>query len=167
MNFNMDGLTEINFILTAARGYRKYLTLAAAFALVFASAACYAVFMPGGLYEYSESVEFCAKCHLHEGHLKDFNHAAAHRTKKCVDCHLPNNNKIEHLFWKSVDGNKDLFLFFTGNFSDTPGLSAHGKKVVRENCARCHSETVFKLDMAGRDCVDCHRTVRHKTAGIF
>jgi cytochrome c nitrite reductase small subunit len=158
---------NINFILEAIVKFKKIIMLAAVLLCAGAAAGAYIVFMPGGLYEYSESPEFCAKCHLHDGHYKDFNHAAAHRGKKCVDCHLPNDNKIEHLFWKSVDGNKDLALFFAGNFSDTPRLSAHGKKVVQNNCIRCHSEVVFKLDMAGRDCVSCHRSIRHKTAGIF
>lgn len=147
--------------------YRKIIIFACICAFTATAAGGYVLFAPGGLYEYSESVEFCAKCHLHNSHYKDFNHSGAHRTKKCVDCHLPNNNKIEHLVWKGIDGNKDLVLFFTGNFSDMPVLSAHGKKVVRDNCIRCHTEVVFKLDMAGRNCVDCHRTIRHKTAGIY
>jgi len=35
------------------------------------------------------------------------------RRKKCVDCHLPNDNVTMHYIWKSIDGMKDGgFLLF-------------------------------------------------------
>lgn len=160
----LNSVPNLSLLLNS---YKKYIVSVFIAAAAGGSVLLYITFMPGGLYEYSESAEFCAKCHLHETHYKDFNHSAAHRGQKCVDCHLPNNNKIEHLVWKAIDGNKDLFLFFTGNFSDNPRLSNHGKIVVQNNCVRCHSEVVFKMDTERRNCVDCHRTLKHKTTGIF
>ena len=51
-------------------------------------------------------------------------HSGAHQNIKCVDCHLPNNNLVNHLFWKSVDGVKDSLAFQTGRVSETIRISA-------------------------------------------
>src|SRR3989337_2148760 len=37
-----------------------------------------------------------------------------HRSIRCVDCHLPNDNEIDHLVWKGIDGIKDVVSFFSG-----------------------------------------------------
>lgn len=93
-------------------------------------------------------------------------HTGAHRRKDCVDCHLPNENVALHYLWKSLDGAKDLVLFYTGAFSDPIKLSAHGTQVLQSNCIRCHSSTVEQID-PNRKCWDCHRRLMHTRSGAI
>ena len=70
----------------------------------------FVAFGPPGLYAKSESPEFCGSCHAVQPEYEAWFHAGAHRRIKCVDCHLPNDNFVQHLTWKTLDGLKD----FTG-----------------------------------------------------
>ena len=85
---------------------------------------------------------------------------------KCIDCHLPNNNLANHLFWKSVEGVKDSLAFHTGRVSETIHISDHGAKVVLGNCQRCHAETISRIH-EDRRCWDCHRRLSHKRTGAI
>ncbi len=89
-----------------------------------------------------------------------------HADLKCVDCHLPNNNLPNHLFWKTVDGVKDSIAFHTGRISETIHLSDHGAQVVETNCRRCHAELVSQI-RENRRCWDCHRRISHKSTGTI
>ncbi len=93
-------------------------------------------------------------------------HAGAHRRATCVDCHLPNDYRLRHFFWKSVDGIHDLARFQLGQVSDYPRLSKRGEKVVRENCLRCHSEIGARLS-EDRNCWTCHRRLSHRLSGAL
>jgi len=147
--------------------YRGHIILLGLVVAVFASSAVYALFGPPHMILLTESSEFCAKCHLHENHYETWAHTGAHRGKKCVDCHLPNDNIANHFLWKSIDGVKDVSLFFTGSFSDNTKLTAHAKTVTQKNCIRCHEELVSRIDNSSRNCWECHRSMAHKTSGAF
>ncbi|MFZ2088491.1 MAG: cytochrome c nitrite reductase small subunit [Desulfobaccales bacterium] len=123
-------------------------------------------FGPPKLYAKSESPEFCGSCHVMESRYEAWFHAGAHRRIKCVDCHLPNDNLARHLTSKSLDGGKEFILFHTGQFSDDIRLSAHGAQVVRENCLRCHAETMARVN-EDRNCWECHRRLSHKRTGAM
>lgn len=133
-----------------------------AFALAFTGAA---VSLPP-IVHFSESSFFCGLCHSMKDQYKTWS-VSRHRTLKCVDCHLPNSNKAEHFFWKAIDGNKDLISETLGLKEDYEiRLSDHGKKVLQENCIRCHADIVSRMNTK-RNCVDCHRGVSHiKTAAV-
>jgi cytochrome c nitrite reductase small subunit len=93
-------------------------------------------------------------------------HAGAHRRKKCVDCHLPNDNLALHYAWKSIDGMKDVVMQYSGAYPDPIKLTSHGAEVVQANCIRCHSATVEMIDPA-RNCWECHRRLMHKRSGAI
>lgn len=81
---------------------------------------------------------------------------SAHRSARCIDCHLPNDNAASHYFWKSIDGNKDVFYEFSGlREHDEIELSAHGRRVLQANCIRCHEGMVSRIDNK-RACIHCH-----------
>lgn len=115
--------------------------------------------------EYSESPRFCVKCHSMKDQYDSWEHSL-HKNFKCIDCHLPNDNFINHYIWKGIDGTKDLV-------SETLGLkewwkihlSEHGKKVLQSNCIRCHEGLVSHIDKK-RNCIDCHKTVTHKNTAL-
>ena len=114
----------------------------------------------------SESPAFCASCHVMEEQHTAWSHAGAHRRIRCVDCHLPNGNHLEHYVWKSIDGMKDVIWFNTGMVPERITLSGHGAKVVQSNCIRCHEQAVSEMDTT-RQCWGCHRQLRHRLTGII
>lgn len=128
------------------------------------------IFVFAGLFvpkivRYSESPEFCVKCHSMKDQYDSWNHSL-HKNLKCIDCHLPNDNFVNHYVWKGIDGTKDLV-------SETLGLkewweihlSEHGKKVLQSNCVRCHEGLLAHMDKK-RNCIDCHRTITHKKTAL-
>jgi len=124
------------------------------------------LFGPPELLAKSESPIFCAGCHVMEQQFEAWAHAGAHRRKQCVDCHLPNENAALHYFWKSVDGMKDVVLFYSGMAKERATISAHGAKVVQANCVRCHSPAVEFIDQ-DRKCWECHRRLPHRRSGAM
>jgi cytochrome c nitrite reductase small subunit len=93
-------------------------------------------------------------------------HTGAHRRKNCVDCHLPNQNVALHYIWKSLDGIKDVALFYSNTFPEQIKLSAHGEQVLQSNCIRCHSSTVESVN-PDRKCWECHRRLMHTRSGAI
>mgnify|MGYP001565625357 FL=1 len=83
-----------------------------------------------------------------------------------MDCHLPNENVALHYTWKSLDGIKDVLLFYSGNVSEHIKLSAHSAGVLQANCIRCHSSAVEFIDPE-RKCWECHRRLSHQRSGAM
>ena len=122
------------------------------------------LFGPTRLVELSETPKFCGLCHSMKTQHADWEHSA-HRKARCIDCHLPNDNAASHYFWKSIDGNKDVFYEFSGlREHDEIKLSAHGHRVLQANCIRCHEGMAANIDNK-RACIDCHRTIGHRRQG--
>lgn len=124
----------------------------------------YLLLGPPRLLAKSETPDFCAGCHVMESEYTNFMHSGAHRRKKCVDCHLPDDNLALHYVWKSIDGMKDVLFFYSGHVPERITLSAHGAKVVKANCIRCHSQLVSQMDTS-RNCWSCHRRITHLGTG--
>jgi cytochrome c nitrite reductase small subunit len=134
--------------------------------VVGAGVGVFLAFGPPKLYAKSETPEFCASCHVMESQYEAWFHAGAHRRIKCVDCHLPNDTMARHLVWKGIDGGRDFVLFHTGLVPDDIRLSSRGAQVVKENCLRCHTETMARVN-EDRNCWDCHRRLSHKHTGAM
>jgi cytochrome c nitrite reductase small subunit len=149
--------------MISARPTLVYLVV---FVLAAATLAFFVAFGPPRLYSKSESPEFCGSCHVLQPEYEAWFHSGAHQNIKCIDCHLPNNNLANHLFWKSVDGVQDTLAFHTGFVSETIHISARGAAVVLQNCQRCHSEVISRIN-ENRRCWDCHRRMSHKRSGTL
>lgn len=119
---------------------------------------------PPGLLAKSESVSFCAACHVMEGQHTAFLHSGAHRRNKCVDCHLPNDHPVSHYVWKSIDGMKDVVFFYSGRVPERIELSGHGARALQANCVRCHETLVSQITVS-RNCWECHRRITHTGTG--
>lgn len=118
-------------------------------------------FGPPGLYHQASTPEFCASCHVMEYQHDAWLKHADHRHLDCIECHLPNDNFVNHIFWKGYDGTKDVIFFFGRLYADDLTISAHGRQTVQDNCVRCHAEMVSQMMTDARDCWDCHRRVNH------
>lgn len=134
--------------------------------LVGAALIVFVLFGPPKMLARSSEPRFCADCHVMEAEYEAWAHAGAHRRIKCVDCHLPNQNRAMHYLWKSIDGLKDAVLFYSGRVSDDIELTAHGREVLRANCIRCHETTVLLIDTT-RECWKCHRGLQHQRSGTI
>jgi len=132
--------------------------------LVSGLVAAYVGFGPPGLMAKTSTPDYCASCHVMEAQYEAWFHSGAHKRAKCVDCHLPNENKTAHYVWKSIDGMKDVFVFYSGRVPDTIKLTQHATEVLQVNCIRCHSATVDRMDRT-RQCWGCHKRIRHKQTG--
>ncbi len=122
------------------------------------------MFGPPGLLAKSEAPVFCGGCHVMESEYESWFHTGAHKRKKCVECHLPNENVAMHYVWKAIDGMKDVVFFYSGRVPEHITITAHGAEVLQGNCIRCHSEAVQNVN-PGRKCWDCHRWITHKRSG--
>ena len=142
---------------------KRYLAIFAALGVV---TFVFLLWGPPELLAKSEAPIFCAGCHVMEPQFEAWSHTGAHRRKLCVDCHLPNDNTALHYVWKSIDGMKDVLLFYSGTASAQIKLSSHGAEVLQANCIRCHSSTVEFVN-PDRKCWECHRRLMHKRSGAI
>jgi hypothetical protein len=60
-----------------------------------------------------------------------------HAQIRCVDCHLPNDNFVNHYVWKGLDESGRGF-FYTGLVPEPIHSSKHARKTIQRNCVRCH-----------------------------
>jgi len=110
--------------------------------------------------------EFCARCHVMEEQYLTLMKGGLHNSIKCVDCHLPNSNKISFYIWKGIDGTSDVVHFYSGNVPEKIQASEHAKKTIQANCIRCHEGMVSAITIADRKCWDCHKRTSHRQAGL-
>ncbi len=146
-----------------AKSPKGYLLLAI---LVGGALTAFVLFGPPRMLARSSEPGFCSGCHVMEAEFQAWAHVGAHRQIKCVDCHLPNQNQFVHYLWKSIDGLKDAYMFYSGQVSDDIELTPHAEKVLQANCIRCHSTAVSMIDDQ-RDCWKCHRGIQHKRSGTI
>lgn len=135
-----------------------------AIALAGAAMGAFLMFGPPGLLARSETPDFCASCHVMEAQYEAWFHEGAHRRATCVDCHLPHQNAALHYIWKSIDGLKDVVVFYSGAVPEIIRISEHGQRVLQSNCVRCHATIVEKIDNE-RQCWSCHRRLVHLRSG--
>jgi cytochrome c nitrite reductase small subunit len=122
-------------------------------------------FGPPQLLARTETPLFCSSCHVMQSQYEAWFHVGAHRSIRCVDCHLPHQNMPAYYLWKSIDGMKDVMIFYSGRVPETIEISQRQERVVQTNCIRCHEARVEMIDQQRR-CWDCHRFLQHKLAGV-
>lgn len=115
----------------------------------------------------TETPEYCASCHVMQTQYDDWFYSGKHAQIKCIDCHLPNNNFVNHYLWKGLDGIKDVIFFYTGLVPEPVHSSRHARKTIQSNCVRCHSETVSRISTDAMNCWECHRKLWHNRTGEF
>ena len=150
--------------VTAHQGFIRASVLVAVVA-VMAAIGLFVLFGPPHLLAKTETPLYCASCHVMESQYEAWFHVGAHRSIKCVDCHLPHQNKGLYYTWKTIDGFNDMLVFYSGSAPENIRLSGHGQSVVQDNCIRCHETAVAMIDQS-RQCWDCHRFLKHSQAGI-
>lgn len=122
-------------------------------------------FGPPDLMAKTETPLFCAACHTMQSNFEAWFRVGAHRTIRCVDCHLPHQNRGVYYLWKSLDGLWDVAVFYSGRVPERIEISERQQGVVQSNCIRCHEARVARIDRE-RHCWDCHRWLQHNLSVV-
>jgi cytochrome c nitrite reductase small subunit len=107
--------------------------------------------------------EFCASCHNMQPELQAMRSSVHADLGSCNDCHLPNDDAVSHFFWDGVFGTRDLIEFYgLGRAPYDARATGLSRRIIENNCRRCHSDVVRHVDVSGRQCWDCHRVMYHR-----
>lgn len=120
----------------------------------------------------SDKSETCINCHVMNPQYATWNHSAHREVAKCNDCHVPHNNVFNKYYFKAKDGLRHATVFTMRSEPQVIYIKEEAKKVVQDNCIRCHAKLVtdnavvarfdqsrhFRMD---RSCVECHRETPH------
>lgn len=111
----------------------------------------------------------CNNCHVMDTEYEGWYNAGHRNWAVCTECHTPHAFLPKYLY-KAKSGLNDVVVFSTGKIPTAIRAKSDTKRIVQENCIRCHEEAVSAM-LAGaqefdRDCFDCHRTVAHGDRGF-
>ncbi len=124
-----------------------------------------------GLSYFSTDPRACANCHIMQPEYDAWQQASHHTSAVCVDCHLPESFIPKYLA-KAENGWRHGKLFTTGGFVEPIEVQAAGRRILEDNCVRCHEG--LTADMRGHGaiaasaafdqklpCTHCHADVGH------
>jgi cytochrome c nitrite reductase small subunit len=120
----------------------------------------------------SDKPETCVNCHIMSPQYATWNHSSHRQYATCMDCHVPHNNIFNKYLFKAKDGMRHASMFALRLEPQVIFIKQAGKKVVHDNCIRCHNylltdekmklqSEMFMQIRNGRSCVDCHRETPH------
>jgi len=115
----------------------------------------------------------CNNCHVMDNVYEGWYHAGHKEWTTCNECHTP-HELIPKYYVKAKSGYHHVTAFVTGNYPANIRAKEASRRVVQENCKRCHVDTIQDLDweMAyslgeeERYCFECHRSVAHGKRGL-
>jgi len=111
----------------------------------------------------------CANCHVMDAMYENYYHAGHHTSTVCAECHLPHENAVIYYYEKGRQGMHDVYVFGTGQTPQVINITDHSKRIVQQNCVRCHESAVESIMIGAqpfeRDCWECHRNVAHGPRG--
>lgn len=123
----------------------------------------------------SDDPRACINCHIMTPEYASWERGSHGRVAVCNDCHVPHDNMVRKYFFKAKDGTRHATMFTLRMEPQVIRMHEAGRKVVMENCLRCHgnlfagdvtgsvkglaSAAVHKDD--GRLCWECHRETPH------
>jgi len=125
-----------------------------------------------GLSYFSTDPAACVNCHIMRPQYDAWQKSSHHNVAKCIDCHLPHAFIPKYLA-KAENGYRHGERFTTQNFVEPIFVQAAGRKILQDNCVRCHELLVHEIEAGRRgksddlSCVHCHAGVGHgERAGL-
>jgi cytochrome c nitrite reductase small subunit len=120
----------------------------------------------------SDKPEACINCHIMTPQYITWRNSSHARVAKCNDCHVPQDNFVRKFYFKANDGLRHATIFTFRLEPQVIQIKEAGKKVVQENCIRCHQDLIERTDLIKvsfskfphnkeKLCWDCHREVPH------
>lgn len=120
----------------------------------------------------SDKPEACINCHVMTPQYITWRNSSHSRVASCNDCHVPQDNIFRKLYFKANDGLRHTTIFTFRLEPQVIQIKDAGKKVVQENCIRCHKNLIDRTELIkisytkfihdkNRFCWDCHRETPH------
>ena len=120
----------------------------------------------------SDRPETCVNCHIMAPQFATWSHSAHREFANCNDCHVPHNNLLNKMYFKAMDGLRHATIFTLRREPQVIFIKDAGKKVVQQNCVRCHEYLIkdykllsvtdqFYSFREGRSCIECHIETPH------
>lgn len=119
----------------------------------------------------SDEPKTCVNCHIMRPEYVTWSRSSHREHATCNDCHVPHDNFFRKYFFKAKDGMRHATIFTINGYPQTITMLPPGRRVVQENCIRCHGNLTEMvganvsyddaMDGNGRVCWDCHREVPH------
>lgn len=128
------------------------------------------LYLSNALSYLSERPETCVNCHVMKTHYVSWSKSAHRANASCVECHLPQDNFIKKYIFKAKDGFRHSYVFALKLESQNIRIKEDGKKVVQENCIRCHINQLQNISLSkmtlneNHYCWNCHRETPHGRA---
>jgi cytochrome c nitrite reductase small subunit len=108
----------------------------------------------------TDQAQFCGNCHTMNEYVRT-HQMSGHAKQACNDCHIPAGGLDRYIF-KGMTGTSDSFVTVLGTVADVIHATDATRKVVNDNCKRCHETTILNVSMDSKAyCTDCHRSVPH------
>lgn len=116
--------------------------------------------------------ETCVNCHIMAPQYATWVHSSHREKTNCNDCHVPHNNIFNKYFFKAKDGMRHAAIFTLRREPQVIFIKEASKKVVHENCIRCHKDLITDPKLLGyntetqnfrmeKKCWECHRETPH------
>ncbi|NLX07422.1 MAG: cytochrome c nitrite reductase small subunit [Phycisphaerae bacterium] len=110
----------------------------------------------------SDHPRTCINCHVMTDAYATWERGSHAQTAVCVDCHVPHENLVAKLAFKSMDGMKHSYVFSLRKEPQVLQLSQRAIPVVQRNCVRCHADQLQMVRLAAsteRKCWHCHENI--------
>ena len=141
---------------------------------VFFGLALYSFYISNAPSYLGDKPETCVNCHIMAPQYATWYHSSHRESTNCNDCHVPHNNFVNKYFFKAKDGLRHATIFTLRKEPQVIFIQEEGKRVVHQNCIRCHKELLadsrlraynnsthtFRME---RNCRECHRETPHGT----
>ncbi len=125
-----------------------------------------------GLSYFSEDPRACVNCHIMRPQYDSWQKSSHHNVAGCVECHLPKNFPDKYIS-KAENGYHHSKGFTLQDFHEPILMTSKNRKILQQNCLRCHGDLVHDLAPAPKNpdqalsCVHCHKGVGHgETVGM-
>lgn len=119
-----------------------------------------------GFSYFSADPKACVNCHIMRSNYDSWQKSSHHAAATCVECHLP-QTMPDKLIAKAINGYYHSVGFTFMNFKEPILIKESNKKILHENCLKCHSAAVHELvkgattDKNAVNCIHCHAGVGH------
>jgi len=110
----------------------------------------------------------CINCHVMNEFYDAWQKSGHGHVATCVDCHLPATGLAKWIA-KADEGFRHSSAFTLQNFKEPIEITPGDRRIVLDNCRRCHADLVVAIHGTGPerelDCLHCHAGAGHGAGG--
>jgi cytochrome c nitrite reductase small subunit len=109
----------------------------------------------------------CVNCHVMNQQYDAWLKSGHRHVATCASCHLPDEAAAKWVA-KADHGFRHSMAFTLQNFKEPIEITGRDRRIVQDNCVRCHAAFVHAVaaPAAGDiDCLHCHASAGHGAGG--